>query len=347
MRKTQKDGALLHRSLFNLLCEEIYNGTHPDGALLPAERELAEKHKLSRITVRRTLQTLERDGIVERLQGHGTRVRLLRKGYPGSLEIVAVLAPAHNPFFAAFMQAFESMAENHDCLVVLKQTSGQWPLERLPLRFFQRGVRNLVVWPYDERLDSSFLTRARGIGINMVLFDRVVDSPAVDCVSVDNRDAITSLHKLLREKGTQRIAYVGWDNATISSNVEREEVFLDAGGDARSLYRLPWRREAETESEAGALLARLAPKDFPDAFLCSNGTIGVAVAKLLRGGAFPKAAVVSVDNLPQAELLGMTTYAQPMERMAEAVFERLSLQNRKPSSWHAEHLYFKSGIVEH
>ena len=346
-KQTVSGEELLHQRLFSMLCEEIYNGKYSDGSRLPSERELAEQHGLSRVTVRKTLETMEADGLVDRLQGHGTRVRLLRRGYPGSLAIVAVLAPVQNPFFSAFMRAFESKAEGHDCLVVLKQTSPQWPLDRLPLRFFQRGIRNLVVWPYDETLDAALLERARGIGINMVLFDRVVDSPTVDCVSVDNRDAIATLLALLQRAGHRRIAYAGWDTTVLSSNSEREQAFLEAGGDPRTVIRLPWRRETAVETEVAEALKHFQGKDFPDAFLCANGNIGIAISKLLRNAAPGKTAVVSVDDLPQAELLGMTVYAQPMERMAEAVFERLTRQNAHPASWKGTALRFKGGLVEH
>jgi GntR family transcriptional regulator len=52
----------------------IAAGRLPSGSLLPGEHELAETHSVSRGTVRAALDLLERDGVVERRRGTGTRV---------------------------------------------------------------------------------------------------------------------------------------------------------------------------------------------------------------------------------------------------------------------------------
>jgi GntR family transcriptional regulator len=52
----------------------IAAGRLPSGSLLPGEHELAVAHGVSRGTVRAALDLLERDGMVERRRGTGTRV---------------------------------------------------------------------------------------------------------------------------------------------------------------------------------------------------------------------------------------------------------------------------------
>ena len=52
----------------------ILAGRHQPGSLLPGEHELAESHGVSRSTIRAALDVLERDGLIERKRGTGTRV---------------------------------------------------------------------------------------------------------------------------------------------------------------------------------------------------------------------------------------------------------------------------------
>ncbi|EDQ32849.1 Transcriptional regulator [Hoeflea phototrophica DFL-43] len=63
------------RRVYLLLRDEILNGTFQAKSLLPGEQKLAEIHSVSRITIRRALEALEADGLIERRAGSGTTVR--------------------------------------------------------------------------------------------------------------------------------------------------------------------------------------------------------------------------------------------------------------------------------
>ncbi len=56
------------------LAEEISRGSFKRGAQLPTEAELCEIHSVSRITVRRALDSLQKMGLIERTAGRGTFV---------------------------------------------------------------------------------------------------------------------------------------------------------------------------------------------------------------------------------------------------------------------------------
>ncbi len=60
--------------VYLLLRDEILRGTHPRGTLLPGELRLAEAHGVSRVTIRRALDALAADGLIERRAGAGTLV---------------------------------------------------------------------------------------------------------------------------------------------------------------------------------------------------------------------------------------------------------------------------------
>ena len=63
------------RRVYLLLRDEILGGHLAPGDSLPGELKLAEMHGVSRVTIRRALDGLESDGLIERRAGSGTSVR--------------------------------------------------------------------------------------------------------------------------------------------------------------------------------------------------------------------------------------------------------------------------------
>src|SRR6516165_1150584 len=64
-----------YQQVANHLKSQILAGGFPLGARLPAESDLVDHLHLSRVTIRKGLQVLEDEGLVERKQGLGTFVR--------------------------------------------------------------------------------------------------------------------------------------------------------------------------------------------------------------------------------------------------------------------------------
>lgn len=62
------------RRVYLLLKDEISNGTLPEGDLLPSENRLADRFRVSRITIRKALDVLADDGLIEKRTGAGSVV---------------------------------------------------------------------------------------------------------------------------------------------------------------------------------------------------------------------------------------------------------------------------------
>ena len=52
---------LRYLDLKNALCEKIYEGIYKDGKKIPSERQLSTDYEVSRITVRKTLELMEKE----------------------------------------------------------------------------------------------------------------------------------------------------------------------------------------------------------------------------------------------------------------------------------------------
>ena len=71
----------LYHQLKELLTENIEGGLWAPGHQLPTEKELAAEFRVSRTTVRQTMQLLANEGLVERVQGKGTYVSRPKFGH--------------------------------------------------------------------------------------------------------------------------------------------------------------------------------------------------------------------------------------------------------------------------
>ena len=70
-----ESGRPRHEQISDWLREQIEEGTYEVDAKLPSEKQLGEKFDVSRVTVRRALQTLENEGYIYRRQGLGSFVK--------------------------------------------------------------------------------------------------------------------------------------------------------------------------------------------------------------------------------------------------------------------------------
>jgi DNA-binding GntR family transcriptional regulator len=70
----------LYRTVHQELRERIVNGQYAPGAILPSERRLIDEFGVSLITIRRAMDELVLDGLIERRQGVGSFVRDRARG---------------------------------------------------------------------------------------------------------------------------------------------------------------------------------------------------------------------------------------------------------------------------
>ena len=71
----RKNPMPLYLQLRDLLRGDIASGAYPPGSQLPTEQALSARYGLGRATVRRALEQLEREGLIEKRHGVGSFVR--------------------------------------------------------------------------------------------------------------------------------------------------------------------------------------------------------------------------------------------------------------------------------
>lgn len=107
------------RRVYLLLRDDILSGAVSAGAMLAGEQRLAETHAVSRVTIRRALDALEADGLIDRKAGSGTRVLGPAQGQTMAADM-ATLIPQ-------IVKMGEHSAGCYRFLTVLHRTMWQMP----------------------------------------------------------------------------------------------------------------------------------------------------------------------------------------------------------------------------
>lgn len=80
-------GITRYLQLYTYLAQELADGRFAPEQALPSEPELVRQHGLSRTTVRRALDRLEREGRIVRRRGSGTYAKERKDGIPLALDL--------------------------------------------------------------------------------------------------------------------------------------------------------------------------------------------------------------------------------------------------------------------
>ncbi|HTL53061.1 MAG TPA: GntR family transcriptional regulator [Planctomycetota bacterium] len=358
------EAAPLYEQLRDRLFAEILDGTWPDGGFLPTEAELVTRLGMSRVTVRRALQSLKDDGVIASVAGRGTQVTYQNNGHAGALAIITLVADIDNSFFTHFMRRFEPVAEARNALVMLKtgQAGRTFTSDALFEKLIRAGLRDLVLWPLTSDLDPVLYARLRAVGANLVVFDQQLDVPWADTVCLDNTAALAALIDALARKNCRRPVFVDYSDLTTPTAHARRNAFTTCAQEAGmtpTFEGVPFENgQADAADHARRLVDRLSRQATPpDSYVGINGGVGLALAQALCD---PKSTptrphsgvrtrtrlpVACIDFMPAMAGLGLTVIEQPIDAMAEKVFACLQNQHRKGPRWKAAKHTFQGKLL--
>lgn len=301
-----------------LLRDAIASGRFP-GDRLPTEVELAEQLGVSRETVRRACEELQKQGLLVKFRRKGTFTR-----FPGmALEV----QPVESTLLAYFQADYEVAVGEEEAAT--RTISGQM-LQGAVAEASQTGFELVVRRAASARMGAAFrhlsqTARLRGVifasygeekllrrvterGLPAVLLDHDLHVPQVSSVRDDSfagaRDAVAHLATL----GHRRIAFAPWHRGEL--NPWRLTGYRQGLRDAGLPRRRAWELPAEL-TEGGARkvvdgLAALSPR--PTALLCFNNTLGRLVIEEVERRGWNVPTDLSVMGCGGEEVPGLTCH---------------------------------------
>jgi DNA-binding LacI/PurR family transcriptional regulator len=329
---------------------------------LPTERKLAAKLKLNRMTVRRALSELAKEGFVCRIPGRGTFLPSLPGGNLSDSTIVdapavadsaaaemviALVAPFDqiprdgSSFYFRAMQAMEAACAP-DVSISLRRTTGDCAQMAARLKA-DRSVRGIITMVISDRSQIEALAAS---WLPLVVFDAVVADvpPTVDAVAHANEEGVFEATTALLELGHRDIACfvhaTSNDPATaVTSSIGRER---QRGFERAFTSRgLPVRRELIVpvipSSACGYAAAQqmLRPGGLrPTAFFCTvdDLAVGVVAAAKDAGLRVPEqVSVVGHGDLGLFSTPALSTVRMQIEASGRAAMDLVMRRIADPS----------------
>jgi LacI family transcriptional regulator len=291
------------------------------GALM---KDVAARAGVSKATVSRVLSGTRpvrepiRVRVLEVIEETGYRpnriARNLRRGKTRTLGVV--VTDIENTHFTAMMRATEDAAYRRGYTVILCNTDENHDKQAAYLDMLaEERVQGVILTPADPAARE--IGRLLNLGIPVVATDRPVHDPRADAVVVDNQQGTRVATEHLIGLGHRRIGFISGPRH-ITAGSDRLQGYLDvmeeAGLEAR--YEVG---EFTIESglrAAGTLLA----EGGLTALIASNGTTAFGAIQAIDrvGLRMPDdLAFVAFDEPFWMSLLPITTFAQPVQAMAE------------------------------
>ena len=113
--------------IYDDIKEGIQSGAYPVGSLLPTEQTLASQYDVNRSTLRKAMQMLADEGLIEKCAGKGTVVLSSSATAPESAQVttnknIGFFLPKGNiitePFYASLFNLLERDFQSNGCSLI-------------------------------------------------------------------------------------------------------------------------------------------------------------------------------------------------------------------------------------
>lgn len=194
--------------VYKSLLDRIQLGEFKLGDPLPAERQLAKEYGVSRITIVKALDTLEKDSLIDRQQGRGNFVVEPEENHEDThLSIAFLTGVFDHPYLFNVLMSIAHYATQQGCHL---QVMGAYENSREEIHYVQeaiaRGIDGLIVYPQSGYANVELYRQLQEDNVPVVMIDRYYPQVSTDRITFNDEESAYQLTKHLLSKGHQRIA---------------------------------------------------------------------------------------------------------------------------------------------
>jgi LacI family transcriptional regulator len=262
--------------------------------------------------------------------------RILRSAR--TMTLACIVPDITNPFYPGLVRGLQTTAAPGGYAVLIYDTDGTPEGERRALDWLQQGRADGAVGMFYHHRASDLVDVARN-ALPLVLLGRQAagrGGPPIDSVFIDNIAASAAMTRWLIGRGHRRIAMIVAEYGPSRVRAEGYETVMREAGLAPQLVV-----DTAYSAEAGvrAMRTLLADgRERPTAVFGANDMLAIGAMQAVRdaGLAIPDdVAIVGFDDIPTANLLGLTTVRQPEFELgalaARTLMERLEPGGMTPA----------------
>lgn len=333
-----------YQLIIDFIKEEIRKDNIRKGDKILTEKELSDKFDVSRITSKRAIDDLVKEGIIERVRGKGSfYLGEVQESFETTIEhsnkkskIVAMIFDINDSFGLQYIKgASKALSEKGYMLSPYFIKSQDKAEENMVIeKVKNRELDGIIFYPQNVNEEFHFIMKCKLHNIPLVSIDKTIDYFDVDSVVSDNFLGGYKIAETLIKKGHKRIAQV-YSNypSMISSVMDRFKGIMQAFADYdipmetdKIFYNTSKAQQEETESSRyNVFLESL--KDKCSAIICENDVIAEGVKKRVDGFE-----LTGFDNLKKSGLIDVNwiTVEQDFETIGEEAAKLLLERIEKP-----------------
>lgn len=341
------------------------------GDRLPSERQLSVELGISRVTLRRAMESLHREGFLDTRRGGGTRIAKPVSPPPPppgqtARRLLGLVVPTvENSFISRIVRGAEAFAAEASFHVALAHDHGDmdYQIEQLR-RMIDSDVAGLAVYPDSGNLVRpefhALIRRVEARSLPLVMIDRYV--PGLDTTSVmsDNVAGMYSATEHLILGGHRRLSLLSFGPEGGVADQDRRKGFMlalrDYGLSPKPVFEIPLGTRGHETSAREAVAEQLRSTGGTarfDGIVCmqDNMAYGAFLALREAGLSVPgDAGLVGYDNLDRELFhsvgLNLTSIDQPAEEIGrEAARQLISRIEGSPVRSQAQHVLLKPRLV--
>jgi len=172
--------------LEGILKRQITQGHYHAGDKFPSERALAEKYRLSKLTVSKVLSNLSTQGLLYREQGKGTYISQELPSLSSSSRRIALVtrkspdSRESDPFLSRLVDGILSSCKERDYTMQLSRFTDMDTIDRESV--LSPGVKGLIL---GSLIDLKIALKVREMGIPLVWVDNEATGVELNCVCTD------------------------------------------------------------------------------------------------------------------------------------------------------------------
>ncbi len=245
--------SFLYEKIYRDLADDIQSGRRGVGEKLPTEQELAESYGVSRITSKRALNMLAKEGMATRRRGMGTFVSPPPSDKPAQAvnsrssftlkpqqdrRIGLIMEDLGESYSLSLFYELERQAAQRNMMICVEVSYGDQANERKALhRLLSLKLDGLLIMPAHGQYYNTDLLRLVLDHFPVAVIDRPLHGIPAPGIYSDNEKAADELTAHLIDQGYQNIAYITGDMKEAISLEDRyigyEKAMLRAGLEAR------------------------------------------------------------------------------------------------------------------
>ncbi len=311
--------------------EEMINS----GDKMSSESELTKKYSVSRHTVRKALDLLEREGVIEKRQGIGTFYKGMssRSGNIGFISI-----SLYDYIFADILSGADNVLHQNGYQIILGNSQDNLERESIILeQFLEKDIDGLIIEPAKSAISQSNLTLLQDLlerEIPIVTLDSKYSDERINSVIVDDEMGGMLATDYLIDMGHKNVAiiYKSMHTPALGRLKGYKTAFKQRGlllqGDLiKPYYNSEFEKTEEFQQEIRSIVRDLLEQTKPPlAIFCFNDQIAVLVKEILneRGLGVPEdISLLGFDdsNMMNLNNISITSVSHPKKAAGQKAAE--------------------------